>query len=92
MTKSHRITAATLALLLLALAATPTFAQKIKIEKLDDLPRHTYKLEIKAVELFDNDEVLNRLMTQVRRDLLSDLETYEIPDKNTLIDYYGTLR
>ena len=78
-------------LLTLALLSAPAFAQKIKIEKLDDLPRHTYKIDVKAVELFDNDEAFNKLMAEVKRDLLDDLEKYEIPDKNTVMGYYGTL-
>lgn len=65
--------------------------QKIRIEKLDDLPRYTYTLDVKAAELFENDEDLNKLMEAVKRDLESDLRTYEIDDKTTLQGYYANL-
>ncbi len=73
------------------LATSLVFAQKIKIEKLDDLPRHTYKLDVKAVELFDNDEALMKLAHALQKDLEDDLEKYEITDKTTLKDYYVNL-
>ena len=71
--------------------AAPVAAQKIKIEKLDDLPRYTYKLEIKVEELFKNDEALLNLAHQVKADLEGDLDKYEISDKTTLKGYYGIL-
>jgi len=71
--------------------AQPVTAEKIKIEKLDDLPRYTYKLEIKAVELIDNDESLLKLAHELKADLENDLEKYEISDKTTLKGYYGIL-
>ena len=73
------------------LASSPVFAQKIKIEKLDDLPRHIYQLDVKAAELFDNDEVLMKLAHELQKDLETDLEKYEISDNTTLKNYYGTL-
>ena len=75
---------------LICFTALPV-AGKIKIEKLDDLPRYTYKLDVKAVELFDNDEALMKLAHSLQKDLENDLEKYEISDKTTLKDYYGTL-
>ncbi len=73
------------------LTALPVSAQKIKIEKLDDLPRHMYKINVKAVELFDNDEALMKLAHALQKDFEDDLEKYEIQDKTTLQDYYGIL-
>ncbi len=66
-------------------------AEKIKIEKLDDLPRHTYKIDVKAVDLFENDAALMKLVSEVKADLLSDLETYDIQDKTTLKGFYSNL-
>ena len=66
-------------------------AEKIKIEKLDDLPRYTYQIDIKAVELFKNDEVFFSLVSKVKKDLLADLDKYDIQDKTTLKSYYGSL-
>lgn len=77
--------------LFLLIVAPPAAAQKIQIEKLDDLPRHTYKIDIKAVELFDNNDALLKLAHEVQKDLEGDLEKYEIPDKSTLQNYYGML-
>ncbi|MGD2040040.1 MAG: hypothetical protein PVH11_04390, partial [Anaerolineae bacterium] len=65
--------------------------EKIKVEKLDDLPRHVYKIEVPAVDLLDNREALMKLAHEVKADLQSDLETYDIPDKSTLQNYYSTL-
>ncbi|MFH1735025.1 MAG: S8 family serine peptidase [bacterium] len=66
-------------------------AEKIKIEKLDDLPEHTYTLKIKAADLFENDAELMKLAKAVEKDLLADLDKYDIQDKTTLKDFYGRL-
>ncbi|MBU0691120.1 hypothetical protein KKH18_04820, partial [bacterium] len=80
-----------LAVVFAGLLIQPVLAEKIKIEKMDDLPRYTYKIDMKAVELFDNEEALMKLAMEVKRDLLADLEKYEILDNNTLQDYYSNL-
>ena len=36
--------------------------QKIKLEKLDDLPRYTYTIDINAADLFNNDDALMKLV------------------------------
>ena len=84
-------TLATLLIALVWMMAQPVTAEKIKIEKLDDLPRYTYKVEIKAVELIENDESLLKLAHELKADLENDLEKYEISDKTTLKGYYGIL-
>ncbi len=82
----------TIAALLLIVGATGAVAKdKIKIEKLDDLPRHEYKIKMTAVELLGNDKALMKLANQVRKDLEADLKKYEIEDKTTLKGYYGGL-
>ena len=64
---------------LVAAIMNPVQAEvKQKIEKLDDLPRHTYKIEMKAVELIDNDAALMKLAGEVKQDLLDDLNKFEI--------------
>ncbi|HUV31876.1 MAG TPA: S8 family serine peptidase [Acidobacteriota bacterium] len=65
--------------------------KKIAIEKLDDLPRHTYRIDVKAVDLFHDEAALAKLAGEVENDLKADLQTYEIKDKTTLKDYYATL-
>lgn len=66
-------------------------AEKIVVAKLDDLPRYTYRITVPAAELYDNHEALIELVVSVKRDLLSDLEKYDIRDKTTLKDYYANL-
>ena len=79
--------------LLLAAAAQPLLAaDKTRIEKADDLPRHTYTIDTTAVELLQDAAAVKKLAAAVRADLESDLATYEIPDKTTLKGYYSTLR
>jgi hypothetical protein len=66
-------------------------AGKIKIEKQDDLPRYTYKINVKAVDLLDDDAALMKLAAEVKKDLENDMEKYEIDDKTTLQAYYADL-
>lgn len=78
--------------LMAALAVGSAFsADKIKIEKLDDLPRHTYHTDMPAVDLIQNDSAYMALVEKVKADLLSDLDTYEIDDKTTMQGYYSLL-
>ena len=63
------------------------------IARKDDLPRHTYTVPIRAVELFDaqNRPVLLDLAAQIRADVESDLDTYNITDDQTVRDFYAVL-
>jgi len=65
--------------------------QKIKIESLDDLPRHAYQLDGSVSGLLKSDEQFAAFAKQVRSDVESDLATYEIDDAATLQGFYGTL-
>lgn len=65
--------------------------QKIKVSTLDDLPRHTYKIEGSVTELLKSDADFAQFARQVRADIESDLAKYEIDDATTLQDKYGTL-
>jgi subtilisin family serine protease len=66
-------------------------APKPKIEKLDDLPRHTYPITGSAVDLVNSDAAFADLATKVRADVEKDLATYDIEDKTTLKRLKGTL-
>jgi hypothetical protein len=66
--------------------------EKIKITKLDDLPRHTYTVSMKPSEMFASDEQMNKLAADVKKDIIDMLDTYEIEDNNTLQKYYGALQ
>lgn len=68
-----------------------SFAEKIKIEKLDDLPRHTYQIDVSAAEFVGNEEAVMKLASEVKSDLLADLEKYDIPDQKTVQEYYSSL-
>ena len=79
------------ALLLVALPPMAATDNKPIIEKMDDLPRHTYRLDIPVVELYlpENRPVLLQLAAQVGADIDSDLDNYDIRDDNTVQGFYG---
>ncbi|UCG92795.1 MAG: S8 family serine peptidase [candidate division WOR-3 bacterium] len=76
------------------LATSSIYAQqseKKKIESIDDLPRHTYKVTGTLTELITHEIAFKPFAAQVRADIEKDLEDYEIEDKTTLKDFYGVL-
>lgn len=79
--------AAGLAILPLGQRAT---AEKIKIEKLADLPTHTYDISGKPSEMVENTAAILELASRVEVDLKKDLDTYDIQDKTTLKRFVGT--
>ena len=78
-------------LVMLGLLSSAALAQKIKIEKLDDLPRHTYKIDQSVVSFIEDDAAIKKLAAEVKEDILADLEKYEISDKSTLQVMYASL-
>lgn len=64
---------------------------KIKINKQDDLPRHTYKIVGQVSDLLSSREAFMPFAILLRRDLENDLQKYEITDKTTLKDVHNTL-
>ena len=78
-------------MVLVGLLASGALADKIKIEKLDDLPRHTYMVKEKVVDFLKDDAAIKKLAADVKKDLLADLDTYEITDKTTLQNMYADL-
>lgn len=91
MKQKHTMFTLVLALAAFVIAAGPAAAEKIVIEKLDDLPRYTYQVDVKAAEFPRNDEAVMALAAEVKEDLLADLEKYEIKDQNTVQEYYSNL-
>ena len=79
--------------MLLAAGCAPSSPpkQKIKIASLNELPRHSYKIEGSATDLLKSDAAFAEFAKQVRADIQSDLDTYEIDDATTLRDKYSTL-
>ncbi len=66
-------------------------AEKTKVLKADDLPRHTYKIEGTAEELIRSDEEFAAFAAEVRANLEGDLEQYDIQDATTLEGIQSTL-
>lgn len=78
-----------------AAAATKTgdVAGRPVITKKDDLPRHTYQLDIPVTELYedDNRDTLIELAEAVAADIMDDLSRFDIRDDNTVQDFYAVL-
>ncbi len=68
-------------------------SEKTVITRKDDLPRHTYQLDIPATTLYEpeNRAVLESLAAQLKNDIEADLAAYDIQDNNTLQGFYGDL-
>jgi len=83
----------------LALAALATLlplsaaAERIVIEKKDDLPRHSYQVDLPVTALYapENRDALLALAAAVREDVAGDLKRFDIRDDSTVQDYYGML-
>ena len=71
--------------------ASVALAQKQKIQKLDDLPRHTYTISEKLADIVLTDEKFQSFGEQVKTDIENILNSYEIEDKTTLKSLYRTL-
>ncbi len=73
--------------------ATQNPASKPVIIRKDDLPRHTYQLDLKVTDLYlpENRTVLLGLANAVETDILADLATYDIQDDKTVQEYYAVL-
>ena len=93
MKKLNNISIISYFVLILTITFTVTIQaqDKKKIDKLDDLPRYTYPIDIKASELLVSDKEFNSFSKQVREDIQSTLDEYDIEDKTTLKEYYATL-
>lgn len=90
--------AALFALLLAALAGCATNARtreaaapKTVVNRLDELPRHTYPLPAAPSAILEDAAALNELRGAVKADLLADLESHDIRDRTTLQRYKGAL-
>lgn len=78
-------------LLLLLCLTAKSQTQKIVINKADELPRRSYKLEGTAMQLLEDRKQLDKLAAELTRNLESDLAKYDIRDDATLKGYYSTL-
>jgi hypothetical protein len=71
--------------------AVPGFAQKPKITRQDELPRHSYPVERPASELIQSKEAFAPIAARLRRDVLADLEGFDVEDKTTLKSMHHVL-
>jgi hypothetical protein len=84
------LAAAAFCLLLPYAGAQGTPPPKIKVEKADDLPRHTYTLaEAPSVVLLD-DAPFTALASAVRKDQDADLAAYDLQDRTALQAFTST--
>jgi len=85
----RRLALAALAALLPLSAA----AERSVIEKKDDLPRHSYRVDLPVTDLYapENRDALLALAAAVREDVAGDLERFDIRDDSTVQDYHGML-
>lgn len=71
---------------------TTAIAQKKKITSADELPRRTYEVQATGfLSALKDEALLNRLAKELKANLLTDLETYDIQDASTLKAYYSSL-
>ena len=80
-----------LLVLILALAAAPAWAEKIKVNSLNDLPDHSYPVTGSASALLADDAAFDAFTAKVRADLEGDLAAYDITDPSTLQGYHAAL-
>lgn len=66
-------------------------ASKIRISRVDDLPRHTYRISTDIAGLMGSSRAFDDLCATVRSDIEHDLESYIIEDRTTLQELYGVL-
>ncbi len=64
---------------------------KIKITKLSDLPPRTYAIKGKASVLVENPAAMLDLAVRVEKDLLADLNKYDIEDRTTVRRFTSVL-
>jgi len=76
---------------LILFGGSATGAQRIPIQKLDDLPRHTYKITGSVVEFMNDETAIRELAGEVRENIEADLAKYEITDRTTLQGLYADL-
>ena len=64
---------------------------RIIVRTVDDLPRRTYAVSGRTLELIRDEVVFNALLDQLLADTLDDLRRYRIDDPSTLRGYYDFL-
>jgi subtilisin family serine protease len=65
--------------------------EKLRIDSLEDLPRHSYTIEGKIADMVASSQAFAPFAAELRRNIESDLARYEIADKTTLRRWIATL-
>lgn len=65
--------------------------ERLRAERAEDLPRHTYRVASTARGLLEDTAQFNALARQLETDVRSDLSSYIIMDRARLKQYYGIL-
>jgi subtilisin family serine protease len=86
-----RFASVAIALPILAIAAGASPQDKIRVEKLDDLPRHVYRIDGKVVDFLNDTAAIRKLGAEVRSDIEDDLAKLDIQDRATLKSFYANL-
>ncbi|UCD19948.1 MAG: S8 family serine peptidase [candidate division WOR-3 bacterium] len=89
--KKSCLTAVLCVLVILQVFARAQDEPKKRIEGVDDLPRHSYKVERTVTELYNDEDAFRSFTKLVRADIENDLAVYEIEDRTTLRGYYDIL-
>ena len=89
----HLLIALLAAALCLSASAADDGGERPVITKKDDLPRHSYQLDIPVTALYENDnrDALLALSEAVAGDIEDDLARFDIRDDNTVQEFYGVL-
>lgn len=72
-------------------SAAASVAVKKRVERADDLPRHTYSIGTNVVDTVKNDAKFAAFAAAYRRDTEADLALYDITDHATLRKLLGSL-
>jgi hypothetical protein len=71
-------------------ASAPGAGGKIKVDKLSDLPPHTYSVPGKPSVIVEDAAAMLDLAERVSADIVKDLDTYDIQDRTTLKRFAAT--
>ena len=89
----HLFIALLAAALCLSASAADEADERPVITKKDDLPRHSYQLDIPVTALYENEnrDALLALSRAVAADIEDDLASFDIRDDNTVQEFYAVL-
>lgn len=88
--KGRKILMAVMLFLIIAMQGYSQQPTKVKIEKIEQLPVHTYPVKDSLVALLKNEQAIHSLQATLKNDLLNDMNTFDI-DANLLKSYYKML-